>query len=126
MLNNYFKTVTANEELSIQGEALIISYMINYSCSFTAAVGDDLFNYLRDLIKEHAPELLEFYAISDHHAFLEIYQAPSIPAFTLAHSPLPCFAFDPMNLGMPYVKEASPEVRVVDSLKEAGEAPWVY
>jgi hypothetical protein len=126
MLKNYFKTVAANDELSLEGEALILSFMISYSCSLTEAVGDDLFNFFRDLIKEHAPELLDFHAIGDHQAFLEIYQVPSIPSFTLAHSPLPCFAFDPMNLGMPYVKEASPEVRAVESLKEVGEAPWVY
>lgn len=100
--------------------------MICYSCSLTDAVYDDFFNFFRDLIKEYAPELFDFNSVSDHQTFLEIYQVPSIPSFTLAHSPLPCFAFDPMNLGMAYVKEASPEVRVVESLKEAGEAPWVY
>ena len=108
MLSDYFKSIAANEELSMEGEALILSYMINYSCSLSVAVGDDLFSCLQDLIKLHAPELLEFYAISDHHAFLKIYLTPSITSFTMAHSPYPCFAFDPMNLGMPYVKEASP------------------
>ena len=65
MLNNYFKTVTANEELSMQAEALILSYMINCSCSLSQSVGVDLYDYLRDLIKEHAPDPLAFDVIND-------------------------------------------------------------